>query len=82
MAQPVQLEVIVGSKGQIVIPSDVRRALEISPGDRLVVSTHGTQVTLETRRAVLNRLRGKYQSDSSATQELLVERRAEAAKKW
>ena len=31
--------VIVGSKGQIVIPSDVRKMLEIEPGDSLFCIT-------------------------------------------
>jgi len=31
--------VIVGTKGQIVIPSEVRKSLNISPGDSLCVLT-------------------------------------------
>ena len=31
--------VVVGTKGQIVIPSDVRRILGIDPGDTLFVVT-------------------------------------------
>lgn len=32
--------VTVGERGQIVIPSDVRKSLHIEPGDRLLVFQH------------------------------------------
>ncbi len=32
--------VTVGERGQIVIPSDVRKSLHIEPGDRLLVFRH------------------------------------------
>ncbi len=39
--------VVVGTKGQIVIPSDVRKTLDISPWDSLVVVTkHGKAIGL------------------------------------
>lgn len=39
--------VVVGTKGQIVIPSEVRKALDIKPGDTMVVVTkHGKAVGL------------------------------------
>jgi AbrB family looped-hinge helix DNA binding protein len=39
--------VVVGTKGQIVIPSEVRKALDIGPGDSLVVVTkHGKAIGL------------------------------------
>lgn len=37
--------VTVGTKGQVVIPKEVREALNISPGDNLVVVTkHGKAI--------------------------------------
>lgn len=37
--------VVVGSKGQVVIPKDVREELSISPGDTLIVVTkHGKAI--------------------------------------
>lgn len=37
--------VVVGSKGQVVIPKDVRDELSISPGDTLIVVTkHGKAI--------------------------------------
>ena len=39
--------VVVGTKGQIVIPSEVRKALSISPGDIMcVVTKYGKAVGL------------------------------------
>lgn len=39
--------VVVGTKGQIVIPSEVRKALNINPGDSMcVVTKHGKAVGL------------------------------------
>lgn len=37
--------VVVGSKGQVVIPKDVRDELSINPGDSLIVLTkHGKAI--------------------------------------
>lgn len=39
--------VVVGTKGQVVIPSEVRKALSINPGDVMcVVTKHGKAVGL------------------------------------
>lgn len=39
--------VVVGTKGQIVIPSEVRRTLHINPGDSMCVLTkHGKAIAL------------------------------------
>lgn len=39
--------VVVGTKGQVVIPSDVRKLLNLSPGDSMTVITkHGMAVCL------------------------------------
>lgn len=39
--------VVVGTKGQVVIPSDVRKLLRLTPGDSMTVITkHGMAVCL------------------------------------
>jgi AbrB family looped-hinge helix DNA binding protein len=37
----------VSTKGQFVIPSDMRSALGIKPGTRIAVTNEGTKITLE-----------------------------------
>lgn len=47
------------SKGQIVIPSSIRRSLEIEEGTEAVISCTGNEIRLRpVTRAVLRRLRG------------------------
>jgi len=37
----------VSTKGQFVIPAEIRETLGIGPGTRIVVSLHGTRIILE-----------------------------------
>jgi AbrB family looped-hinge helix DNA binding protein len=41
-------EIKLSSKGQIVIPKDVRDALGLAPGDTLMLSCRGREIVLET----------------------------------
>jgi antitoxin PrlF len=71
--------VTVGSRGRIVIPAGVRRDLGIDEGATFAVRVEGQRVILETRSAVLDRLRKRY-ADAGAeslSRELLADRRAE-----
>jgi bifunctional DNA-binding transcriptional regulator/antitoxin component of YhaV-PrlF toxin-antitoxin module len=67
----------------VVIPVELRRALGIGPGSTLVAHVEdGNRLVLEDRRAIAERLRGSWgqmPAGRSAVQELLEERRAEAA---
>ncbi len=74
----------VGPEGQVVIPAEITEALGLEPGDDLVVRLEGRELRLESRRAVLDRLRGKHADPNrSLAQELHEERRAEVeAKGW
>ncbi len=75
-------EITLSSKGQIVIPADLRDALGLEPGDRLLIRQDGQTLTLERRQDVLEALEGKYATPGrSLAQELRAERRAEAARK-
>jgi antitoxin PrlF len=47
------------SKGQITIPADVRAALDLSSGDRLIFTVEGDQlIVTPVRRRRLSELRG------------------------
>ena len=71
----------VGTKGQLVIPADLRQQLGIAAGDRISLTATAQGLLLEPYRDVLKRLRGKYKSEVSATTELLKERRSDAERK-
>lgn len=73
--------VTTSSRGQIVIPKDVRKKLQISPGKRLLIR-------VEEDRAILfplpddpvNHFCGIFKKGSSLTKALLVERRKERSR--
>jgi AbrB family looped-hinge helix DNA binding protein len=50
----------VGTKGQIVIPNELRAALKLEVGDAIIVQLEGTRIVLERRRTVIQSLIGKY----------------------
>ena len=50
----------VGTKGQIVIPSELRSALKLEAGDAVIVQLEGSRIVLERRRTVILSLVGKY----------------------
>jgi AbrB family looped-hinge helix DNA binding protein len=78
-------EVELGSNGRVVIPQEIREALEVKPGDKLVFLFKDGRLELTTRRAVVERLHGMFaQGDGrNLTQELLAERKSEIEdKEW
>ena len=55
----VMAEVTLSSKNQIVIPRDVRSALGLKPGDKMMVVAHGDSVVLMRKpRSFAKALRG------------------------
>jgi AbrB family looped-hinge helix DNA binding protein len=73
-------EITLSAKGQIVIPVDLREALALEAGDKLIIRQDGQALVLERRRDVLNALQGKYATPGrSLAKELHDERRAERA---
>ena len=65
-----------------MIPADLREALGLEAGDKLLIRQDGQTLRLERRQDVLEALQGKYAiKDRSLQQELHAERRAEAARK-
>jgi AbrB family looped-hinge helix DNA binding protein len=73
-------KVIVGDKGRIVIPASVREQFNWQPGDELRVVLTETGIELMTPDAILKSLVGALKSDASLTDQLIAERRAEAAR--
>jgi AbrB family looped-hinge helix DNA binding protein len=76
-------EVQVGAQGRLVIPAALRKALDLKPGDRLVARQEGDALVLERREAIERRLQDRFRHiprDISLVDELIAERRAEAAK--
>ncbi len=76
-------EVLVGAQGRLVIPAYLRKALQIKQGDRLLARQEDGALVLERREAIGKRLQDRFRhipSGVSLADELISERRAEAAK--
>ncbi len=76
-------EIQVNSGGKVVIPPDILDALNLKEGDRLVVRRVGDALLLEPRSAIEKRLRRRFRHiprNVSLADELVAERRAEAAR--
>jgi AbrB family looped-hinge helix DNA binding protein len=73
--------VVVGPKGRVVIPAGIRRELQIEEGTELVALIEGEAVVFLPRPAIKSRLRSIFADVGvSMRDELLAERRAEAAR--
>ncbi|MCU7917611.1 MAG: AbrB/MazE/SpoVT family DNA-binding domain-containing protein [Candidatus Thiodiazotropha sp. (ex Dulcina madagascariensis)] len=75
-------EVQLGAQGRLVIPAALRKALHLQQGDRLVARKVGDSLVLERREAIEKRLQERFRhipKDVSLVDELIAERRAEAA---
>jgi AbrB family looped-hinge helix DNA binding protein len=81
--QTVRAQVVVGPKGRVVIPAELRAALHLVPGDRVIAYVEEGRLVMERSETVLDSIRRKWapaRGDRSAVEELLEERRAEAAR--
>lgn len=73
-------EATVGPEGRVLIPAEVRRAVGLEPGTRVVVAVEGEQVVLIPRDAIKRRLRQMFAGvEGSMAEDLIAERQAEAA---
>ena len=52
--------VTVSEKGQFAIPVDIRRKLNISKGDKLLITVSGKKVLIEKSEAVSKRMRNDF----------------------
>lgn len=76
-------ELRIGPQGRIVIPAALRRTLGLEAGDRLVVHAEDGALVLERPDAALRRLQERFagvRDGASLAEELIAERRAEAAR--
>src|SRR5262249_55888693 len=82
MARPRAVALRIGPQGRVVIPAEMRRALEIEPGETLMAHVESDRLVLERREQILGRLRGELRGTVSEgvsmVDELIAERRAEA----
>jgi AbrB family looped-hinge helix DNA binding protein len=78
-------QVVVGERGRVVLPSTVRSELGLEPGTRMLLSTEPDgSLHLRPYRTVADQGRGLLSDlappEESMVDELLAERRAEAAR--
>lgn len=76
--------VSVDDAGRVVIPAKMRSALGIEGGPNLTITMEGDVITLQTLQSVIRHAqvlaRKKRKTKGSVVDELIAERRAEAAK--
>jgi AbrB family looped-hinge helix DNA binding protein len=73
----------IGKQGRLVVPAPLRQELGLEAGDELVARAFGERLIFERRAAVVERLRARFKNvKGSMTEELLTERREEAAREW
>lgn len=75
-------QVRLGPQGRVVIPAEIRQQLGFKAGEPLVATVEDGRLVLEKPANVVRRLRRRFQTvpaGVSLAQELLLERRQEAA---
>jgi AbrB family looped-hinge helix DNA binding protein len=80
------VEVVATENGRLTIPAQLRRTAGIEPGQTLLVYVEDGRVVIESREQLAQRIRrdvaASWQGPEapSVTEELIAERRAEAAR--
>ena len=79
-----QIFTTVSSKGQLVIPAQIRESLGIEPGTRVAIRQEGTRLileplTLKAKLRLIDELCGSTAGGPSMTDMLLEDRRRERA---
>jgi AbrB family looped-hinge helix DNA binding protein len=69
----------VNAQGRIVIPVELRQQLGLVAGSKLIARLEGNRLVLEKPDDVFQRLRSTFNSSESLIEELIAERRTEAA---
>jgi AbrB family looped-hinge helix DNA binding protein len=80
----IEHQIVVGDRGRVVLPAEVRSALGLETGSRMLLSTESDgSLHLRPYRSVADQGRGMLADlgggDESLVDELLAERRREAA---
>ena len=81
MVKTTSNEVRIGAQGRLVIPSVLRKSLNLKPGDTLIARQVGESLVLERREAIEKRLWALFSHiprDVSLVDELITERQTEA----
>ena len=66
----------VSTKGQFVIPTEMRASLGIKPGTRIAVTQDGSRIFLEpVSEELVDKTRGLFSGKSSLSEQLKRERR-------
>jgi len=66
----------VSTKGQLVIPADVRAELGIQPGSRIALTVEDTRIILQpVNQRLVERLRGRFAGGPSLADDLQRQRR-------
>jgi AbrB family looped-hinge helix DNA binding protein len=69
----------INAQGRIVIPIQLRQQLGLTAGSKLVARLDGNRIILEKTDDVFQRLRATFNASESLVEELIAERRSEAA---
>jgi AbrB family looped-hinge helix DNA binding protein len=67
-AQTARVHVVVGPKGRVVIPAELRDVLHLGPGDRLVAYVEEGRLVLERTETVLESIRHRWATASPGGQ--------------
>jgi len=68
----------ISTKGQLVIPADIREGLDLKPGTRVAVIREGNRIILQpVNKQLVDELRGITAGGPSGTEMLLKDRREE-----
>jgi len=77
-----QAKAKLNANGRVVIPATLRKALDLRPGDELIMRIDNGELRLSTRRQALARARRMVRryipGDEDLTQSLIDDRRKEA----
>ncbi len=76
-------QVRLSGQGRIVIPSELRRQLDLEKGETLVARAESGRLILEKRGSILQRLKARFRAvpaDIRLSEELIADRRQDAAR--